>query len=257
MTIKLRQICLVAEELAPVIKDLKAVFEIEVGFIDEGVGVFGLENALLPIGTSFLEVVAPVKEGTAAGRFLERRGGSGGYMVITQAESKEVQDQARQRAEDLKVRVAWEHDHETGHFMQLHPADVGGSFFEIDSVAYSDVPDYWPPAGGTGWQEKAKTKVISEILGAELQSADPKGLAKRWGAIAGLPIDRDEQGKPVLHLNAGFVRFVDLGDDRGPGLSAIDIKAANLEKALSNAKARGLPTNPNQITICGTKFNLS
>ena len=47
MSIRLRQIALVANKLAPVIDDLKGVFGLEVCYIDPGVGVFGLENSLL------------------------------------------------------------------------------------------------------------------------------------------------------------------------------------------------------------------
>ena len=54
MSICLRQICLVAAKLAPVIDDLKAVFGLEVCFVDKAVGQFGLENSLLPVGNNFL-----------------------------------------------------------------------------------------------------------------------------------------------------------------------------------------------------------
>ena len=100
MSIRLRQIALVANKLAPVIDDLKAVFGLEVCFIDPGVGVFGLENSLLPVGNNFIEVVAPIKEGTAGGRYLKRRGGDGGYMVICQCDSHAAQLERRERAAD-------------------------------------------------------------------------------------------------------------------------------------------------------------
>ena len=45
----------------------------------QGSAEFGLENTLMPVGRNFLEVVAPIQEGTAAGRYLDRRGGNGGY----------------------------------------------------------------------------------------------------------------------------------------------------------------------------------
>ena len=80
MWLRLRQIALVARELAPIEKDLIDVLGIEVCFRDPGVAHFGLENALFPIGNQLLEVVAPVQENTAGGRYLERRGGDGGYM---------------------------------------------------------------------------------------------------------------------------------------------------------------------------------
>ena len=96
MTIQLRQICLVARKLEPVIQDLTAILGINRCFVDPGVGVFGLENTLMPIGRNFLEVVAPIEENTAGGRYLDRRNGDGGYMVITQADNLESQQQVRQ-----------------------------------------------------------------------------------------------------------------------------------------------------------------
>ena len=84
MWLRLRQIALVAAKLAPVEQELIDVLGIEVCYRDPGVGHFGLENALFPIGNQLLEVVAPVRDDTAGGRYLERRRGDGGYMVITQ-----------------------------------------------------------------------------------------------------------------------------------------------------------------------------
>ena len=84
--IRMRQICLVARSLAPVVDELRAGLGLEVCHRDPGVGKYGLENALFPVGDGFLEVVAPVREGTTAGRYLERRGGDGGYMVILQCD---------------------------------------------------------------------------------------------------------------------------------------------------------------------------
>ena len=55
----MRQIALVAERLAPVEEALCDVFGIRVCYRDPGVGHFGLENALFPIGNQLLEVVAP------------------------------------------------------------------------------------------------------------------------------------------------------------------------------------------------------
>ena len=46
------------------------------------------------IRTNFLEIVAPVKNNTAAGRYLDRRKGDGGYMVICQVATKKEQDHA-------------------------------------------------------------------------------------------------------------------------------------------------------------------
>jgi hypothetical protein len=51
MSIRLRQICLVTNQLAPTIEDFNAILGLEVCFVDKGVAVFGLENSLMPIGS--------------------------------------------------------------------------------------------------------------------------------------------------------------------------------------------------------------
>jgi hypothetical protein len=98
--LRLRQICLVAEKLAPVEEALSDVLGVKVCYRDPGVGKYGLENALFPIGNQLLEVVAPVEENTAGGRYLDRRGGDGGYMAITQCD-----DHAPRRAPLARPRI--------------------------------------------------------------------------------------------------------------------------------------------------------
>ncbi|TFG92391.1 MAG: hypothetical protein E4H11_09500, partial [Myxococcales bacterium] len=92
--VRLRQVAFVARELEPVVEALCDVLDVEVAYRDPGVGVFGLHNALMPLGDSFLEVVSPERLGTTAGRLLERRGGDGGYMVIVQSQARKA-DRAR------------------------------------------------------------------------------------------------------------------------------------------------------------------
>ena len=105
--IRMRQICLVARRLEPVVEQLQSVLELPVCHRDPGVGKYGLENALFPVGDGFLEVVAPVREGTTAGRYLERRGGDGGYMVILQCDDL---DAARERVKSEGVRIVDQFD---------------------------------------------------------------------------------------------------------------------------------------------------
>ena len=70
---RLRQVATVARELEPVVDDFRAVLGIEVAYRDPGVAEFGLHNAVMPVGDTFLEVVSPTREHTTAGRFLDRR----------------------------------------------------------------------------------------------------------------------------------------------------------------------------------------
>src|SRR4029079_15776341 len=79
---RLRQICLVAPHLEPVISNIAAIMGLSICYRDGNVAKYGLGNALLPVDTILLEVVAPTQSGTAAGRFIDKTGGRGGYMAI-------------------------------------------------------------------------------------------------------------------------------------------------------------------------------
>ena len=192
MAIQLRQICLVARELDSTIDDLEQIFGIKRCFVDPGVGRFGLVNTLLPIGRNMLEVVVPVEENTAAGRYLDRRNGDGGYMVICQADSKEGQRAVRQRALDHDVRIAWEVDRGNWNICQIHPGDMRAAFFEIDWDEVNDFNGNWEPAGGRQWEDKVDQSVTVDYAAVELQAPDPVDLAELWGKVAGLPVPRGE-----------------------------------------------------------------
>jgi glyoxalase-like protein len=257
MSIRLRQICLVAAKLAPVVDDLKAVLGLEVCFKDKGVEVFGLENSLFPVGSNFIEVVAPIKENTAAGRYLKRRNGDGGYMVICQCDSEATQAARKARAASLNVRVAWEHDSKGFHGMQLHPADTGGAFFELDWDKKGEPEGHWEPAGGSNWASARRTDVVTSFSAVELQSADPRGLAERWSSIAELPLRNDSRGRIEMPLDNASVRFVEATDGRGEGLGGIDIVVADRKRLLEAAESRGCRAGDEQVVICGTRFYLS
>ncbi len=253
MRLRLRQICLVARELEPVVGALRRVFGLEVCHVDDAVAAYGLENALLPVGDQFLEVVAPTREGTAAGRYLDRRGGDGGYMVITQCADLEAREH---RMEALGVRVANRLEHGDFRGMQLHPKDTGGAFFEIDRQRGGETGDGpWHPAG-PDWKPWRRTGVVSAIAAAELQSPDPERLAARWSEIADIPLARGADGAPALPLDNAELRFVPEADGRGEGLASLDLKATNAEAARANAKAAGLPTRNGRIALGGMRFRL-
>ena len=255
MTIQLRQICLVASKLTPVIDDLTDILGINSCYVDPGVGAFGLENNLMVLGRNFLEVVAPIKEGTAGGRYLERRGGDGGYMVITQADSRASQATVRQNALDNGVRVAHETIREDWNLCQLHPGDLKAAFFEVESDAHNDFEGHWMPVGGTGWEDKVKQDVTEDIVGVELQGEDPAALAELWGKVAGLPVVEQGDHRYIM-LNNAKLRFVPIEDGRGPGLGGLDLKVRNRDYILEKAKARGCYVSDDQVNICGTRFYL-
>src|SRR4029079_15296132 len=115
--LRLRQICLVAPQLEPVVGDIAAIMGLQVCYRDRNVAKYGLENALLPVDTILLEVVAPFQPGTAAGRFIDKTGGRGGYMAIFCCDDPRARGRA---ANETGVRTANVIDHPPYHGVQLH-----------------------------------------------------------------------------------------------------------------------------------------
>ena len=183
MSFTLRQICLVAHKIKSVIEDFHNVFGIENCFFDPRVEFFGLENALLPVGNDCIEIVSPIKNKTTAGRYLERRQGNGGYMILLQSDSEKIQTASLARAKKMGIRVAFKITLETYHMIQLHPADTGGSFLQIDWDSKNEHDGYWYNAGGNIWKKYVNTSVISAITAVDIQSEKPEPLAHCWAEI--------------------------------------------------------------------------
>lgn len=237
----MRQICLVARELAPVVDELRAVLGLEVCHRDPGVGKYGLENALFQIGHNFLEVVAPVREGTTAGRYLDRRGGDGGYMVITQCDDLAPR---RKRCEALSVRIANEIGYPEYHELQLHPRDVGAAMLSFAWQAGARAPGGpWHPAACHGEGEPGGgASLIRAMTAAELQSEDPDRLARRWSDLIERPV-RVQDGQRLIALDDATLRFTEATDGRGEGLAGLDLMCADPAR-------RGL------VLISGIRFRL-
>jgi hypothetical protein len=235
----MRQICLVARDLAKVVDQLRAVLGLEVCHRDPGVGKYGLENALFPVGDKFLEVVAPVREGTTAGRYLDRRGGDGGYMVITQCDDLAPR---RQRCEALGVRIANEIGYPEYRELQLHPRDVGAAMLSFGWQEGARTPGGpWHPAAYDG-NNAVRPGLIGAMTGAELQSEDPDRLARRWSEVIERSV-RMQDGERIIALDDATLRFTEAADGRGEGLAGLDLACADPGR-------RGL------ALICGIRFRL-
>lgn len=244
----IRQIALVARELEPVVAELCDVLGVEVGFRDPGVAEFGLHNAVMPVGTTFLEVVSPVRPDTTAGRFLERRGGDGGYMAIFQTDDLAAD---RRRLAALGVRIVWEATHDDIATVHLHPRDIGGAIVSLDQPR---PPTSWR-WGGRGWEAKARTARVRAITSVTLSAADPARLASRWGTVLDLGDPRPDRGGFHLALDPGSIHFV-AADGHGEGISAVGLTASDADAVLAAARARDLRTNGRSVAIGGVRFEL-
>ncbi len=249
----LRQIALVAHDLDPVVRPLCDVLGLTVAYNDPGVGIFGLVNAVMPVGGEFLEVVQPVQGDASALRYLHRRGGDAGYMVILQSEDAHAH---RDRILGLGARKIAEHDG-TYVFTHFHPGDFGGVLTSVDSVTgvedWLDPDSDWPPAGRE-WRN-ARSDNATGIRAVSIQSRAPGKLAERWGELLQGEVAMADDG-PEVRLARGVIRFVDPVDEDGTGVVGIDIAMRDRGKALEKARQLGLPVSGHTVRIGGVDFAL-
>ena len=216
-TLRLRQAVVAASDRAAVADAWHRELGTGTPFHDPGVGEFGLCNAVLPVGDTFLEVVSPVVagSGSAAGRFMARNGGDCGYMAIFQVEDIES---ARAHLSACGLRTIWTSDHREIRATHVHPADIGGAIVSFDQPM---PPESWQWAG-PGWSEQKRTGVVTGLAGITLAAANPGVMLGRWSDVLAVEAERN-----VLTLpDSTTVRVVPPGDGR-TGIVGIDLWAAD------------------------------
>jgi len=243
-----RQVALVARDLEPVVDDLCAVLGLEVGFRDPGVAEFGLRNAVLPIGRRFLEVVSPFRADATAARYLDRRGGDGGYMVLMQTPDLAAD---RKRLTALGVRIVWQVTLDDIAAVHLHPRDVGGAIVSLDAM---QPPESWR-WGGPGWRERSRGEVATGLVGAVLEAPDPEKLALRWGEVLAARPERDAHGGYSLPLARGTrVRVVPAAAAREATLVAVEVAVRDRARFAAAAAEAGLAEPDGSARIAGTRI---
>ena len=233
---RLRQIALVTPELRGVEREVCDQLGLEVCYRDPGLSHFGLRHGLYPIGDQLLEIVAPKQPDTTAGRFIERRGGEGGYMVLLQTDDL---DQHKRRLEQDGIRIV--HDGKVTERnasiqgIHLHPKDVGGAILSLDKA---DPKESWLWAG-QDWQYHSLNGIVKGIVAVDIQAVDPVEMAKRWAKAIGRP-----GIESVIELDDAKIRFVEAIDGRGDGLTAADLVATDRNRAGET------------LRVCGFQFKL-
>jgi hypothetical protein len=249
--IRLRQICLVAPQLEPVISDISSIMGLSVCYRDGNVAKYGLENALLPVDTILLEVVAPFQPGTAAGRFIDKTKGRGGYMAIFCCDDPDERGRA---ANAMGVRTANVIDHPPYHGVQLHPRDCRAAFIEFNHTDGSDdVLGPYPPAG-PDWQKSIRKDVTQALVGVEMESPEPEQLARHWGQIIGVPVSKGAAGEPSLALPNCTLCFVEGASELMSGLT---FRVGDVAKVRGAAKAKGYAVSGDSFFLGGVDFQLT
>jgi len=247
---RLRQICLVAPRLEPTVGDIAAIMGLDICYRDPNVAHYGLENALLPVDTILLEVVAPFRDGTAAGRFIDKTGGRGGYMAIFScADPRERQ----KNAETIGVRTSHVIDRPPYLGVQLHPRDCRAAFIEFNHTADSDnIRGPYPPAG-PDWHKAIRDDVTTALTEVVLTSPDPQELADHWSRIIGIPASITKTGPEIALVNCR-IRFTEGSNEI---MSALTFRVRDPAAVLNAAKAKAHAVNGSSFILGGVDFQLT
>ncbi len=249
---RLRQICLVATDLPRAIADMRAIFGVKLAYQDPQVRRYGLQNALFPFGLAFVEIVSPMQADTAAGRFLERSGGVGGYMAIFNCSDPQRRGL---NANALGVRTAHTIDHPGFHAVQLHPRDCRAAMIEFDRTeGGEDLQGPYGPAGGTGWTEAIRTDVTKRLAAIVVESPDPVGLGRHWARILEIPFVADGDGGRI-EADMTAIQFA-RGDGAREILRTLAIEVADRSGIEARAAERGYPVSDAGVEFCGVRFKL-
>jgi len=246
---RLRQIAFIAHQIAPVARQLEDVFGLQVGCRDPGVEVFGLKNVVMPVGGEFLEVLEPFRDDASGARYLARRGGDAGYMVILQ-DADALAHRARLEAKGVRV-IARSPDRRYL-FTHFHPGDCAGVLTSIDSVVgdagWRESKSDWPPAGPE-WRDHQSAESLG-IAAVTIQSRDPLAACERWCEL--LDCGARTSGDALeIGLERGVIRFVAPVDDDGTGVVGLDVEVRDGHATLERARAAGLPVAAGAVQICG------
>jgi len=248
--VRLRQICLAARHLEPLIGDIAAIMGLCVCYRDGNVAKYGLENALLPVDTILLEAVAPLRDGTAAGRFLDKSAGRGGYMAIFCCDDP---DARAARAAKMGVRIANVIDHAPYRGVQLHPRDCRAAFIEFNHTEGSDdILGPYPPAG-PDWHRFIRKDVTQALVGVDMRSAEPENLADHWARIIEVAVSRNGSGEPELSLANCTFRFAAGARDMMSGLT---FRVNDIAAVRDAARRRGYVVTGDSFPLGGVTFRL-
>src|ERR1700748_470908 len=219
---RLRQVALVARDCGQVAGELRRVFGWAPPFHDQGVGQFGLTNAVCAVGDTFVEVVAPARPGTTAGRYLERRGGDGGDMALFQGKGPAA---ARPPGARVGGRGGWPAALPDIAATHLHPGDVPGAIVSLD---WADPEQSWRWAGPS-WTGRVPDYAPGGGTGLTIEVGDPPVAAQRWAAVLGIPApgrgSTTADGPITVDLpdSGQRLRFLSAGAGRGQGLTEVTI----------------------------------
>ena len=212
--VRLRQAVLVARELEPVVAALRGALGSASRSATPASAAFGLHNAVMALGDTFVEVVSPVRtrhRRRPPPRPPRRRRRLHGHVRLDDVQG------ARRRAAAAGVREVFAID-DAGHRRRPPaPRDVGGAIVALDRP---EPPGSWR-WGGPAWDGAVPAHGPGGVRGATVHALEPAAMAARWADVLGAAL-RD--ATTIALDDGGAVRFVVPADGRGEGLAGFDVE---------------------------------
>ncbi len=204
---RLRQLALAAKNLAPHRRVLFELLGVTEDYQDPGVGEFGLENSVMTLGETFLEIVAPVQANTAVHRALAKAGADAcGYMALLQIDDFK---NFAARADTMQLRKIWQVQRPEVSACHIHPKDIPGAIVSFDEMR--PAPEWvW---AGPKWRTRAAADV-NGITGMVFESTDAEAMARRWSEITECKLEPKGSGLRLLLADETFVDFKPAAHDR-------------------------------------------
>jgi predicted enzyme related to lactoylglutathione lyase len=231
---RLRQAVVAAVDLDATAAALERHFGVHDPFHDKGVGHFGLRNAVYALGDTFIEIVSPTQDDTAAGRQIARAGGDCGYMCMFELADA---DATRQRVQAAGARLVHDNSHPDIVDLHLHPKDVPGAIVALD---ISDPVGSWR-WGGPEWTATIPPHGPGGLLGLTVAVHEPETVAGIWSGLLGL----SRHGTTItLDGGAQTIEFVPVAPTEVERI--VEVRAA--------APGRSVPGSGADADIAGVRF---
>jgi hypothetical protein len=209
VTARLRHIVLATDDLAGTVARARDGLGLAPGITDaKAMREFDLEHEVLVLGSSYLEILAPLgnRPELPAAKFLAR-GGPGGYMLDLQVPSL---DAVLEQASGLGLSPVMRDVYRGNHICQLHPRDFG-TLLEVDQIT-GDKDWHWDAEFPLSLRAVERARAT----GAVIAVADPALMAARWASV----FDGSLAGTSV-GLSGVTVSFVAVSSR--PGLVSVDV----------------------------------
>jgi hypothetical protein len=219
---ELRQVGFATLEHDADVRAATKLLELGSGFGDPLLATVQLADFTAPIGPdTYVELLAPMTAEHSITRWLNRVGGSSGWVLSTQVPSL---DGVKERAAEYGVRIAVETQAMGKDIIQLHPLDVG-VLLELDAFLPRE-EWFWDDLPAAQAAQASRSGKVDDIVAVDVAVADPAAMAVIWAAIIGVEPPAVTADGATLAFSRRTIRFVPVAAGR-TGIVAVDMHATD------------------------------